>query len=192
MNKDEKSKTISDMELSLISVISGLDNKLEELDHNLAMMTKSDKEFSMPNINENEINRKILDLEEKLTILDQKISEKNLIPKNDKYISTIPSKSRIGPIRKGYALAENLRLKRIDTLEKQLINLSKQFDEKFPASKISEEVKVVFKQENYTPEKLITEDFIYERSRGIFFAFLFSITIIFLLIIVSSETNIFI
>ena len=36
MNKDEKSKTISDIELSLISVISGLDNKLEELDHNLA------------------------------------------------------------------------------------------------------------------------------------------------------------
>lgn len=192
MNKDEKSKTISDMELSLISVISGLDNKLEELDHNLAMMTKSDKEFSMPNINENEINRKILDLEEKLTILDQKISEKNLIPKNDKYISTIPSKSRIGPIRKGYALAENLRLKRIDTLEKQLINLSKQFDEKFPASKISEEVKVVSREDDHSTEVLITKDFIYERSRGIFFAFLFSITIIFLLIIVSSETNIFI
>ena len=192
MNKDEKSKTISDMELSLISVISGLDNKLEELDHNLAMMTKSDKEFSMPNINENEINRKILDLEEKLTILDQKISEKNLIPKNDKYISTIPSKSRIGPIRKGYALAENLRLKRIDTLEKQLINLSKQFDEKFPASKISEEVKVISSEDDYLTEVLITKDFIYERSRGIFFAFLFSITIIFLLIIVSSETNIFI
>ena len=192
MNKDEKSKTISDMELSLISVISGLDNKLEELDHNLAMMTKSGKEFSMPNINENEINRKILDLEEKLTILDQKISEKNLIPKNDKYISTIPSKSRIGPIRKGYALAENLRLKRIDTLEKQLINLSKQFDEKFPASKISEEVKVVSREDDYSTEVLITKDFIYERSRGIFFAFLFSITIIFLLIIVSSETNIFI
>jgi hypothetical protein len=192
VNKDEKSKTISDMELSLISVISGLDNKLEELDHNLAMMTKSDKEFSMPNINENEINRKILDLEEKLTILDQKISEKNLIPKNDKYISTIPSKSRIGPIRKGYALAENLRLKRIDTLEKQLINLSKQFDEKFPASKISDEVKVISREDDYSIEVLITKDFIYERSRGIFFAFLFSITIIFLLIIVSSETNIFI
>ena len=122
MNKDEKSKIVSDSELSLISAISGLDNKLEELDHNLAMMTKSGKEFSMPNINENEMNKKILDLEEKLTVLDQKISEKNLIPKNDKYINTIPSKSRIGPIRKGYALAENLRLKRIDTLEKQLIN----------------------------------------------------------------------
>ena len=67
MNKDEKSKTVSDVELSLISAISGLDNKLEELDHNLAMMTKSGKEFSMPNINENEINKKILDLEEKLT-----------------------------------------------------------------------------------------------------------------------------
>ena len=64
-----------------------MDNKLEELDHNLAMMTKSGKEFSMPNINENEMNKKILDLEEKLTVLDQKISEKNLIPKNDKYIN---------------------------------------------------------------------------------------------------------
>ena len=192
MNKDEKSKIISDLELSLISVISGLDNKLEELDHNLAMMTKSGKEFSMPNINENEINKKILDLEEKLTILDQKISEKFLITKSDKYISTIPSKSRIGPIRKGYALAENLRLKRIDTIEKQLNNLSKQFDEKLPASKISEEVKVVSREDDCSTEVLITKDFIYERSRGIFFAFLFSIAIIFLLIIVSTETNIFI
>jgi hypothetical protein len=192
VNKDEKSKIVSDSELSLISAISGLDNKLEELDHNLAMMTKSGKEFSMPNINENEINKKILDLEEKLTVLDQKISEKNLIPKNDKYINTIPSKSRIGPIRKGYALAENLRLKRIDTLEKQLINLSKKFDEKFSASKISDEVKVISREDDYSIEVLITKDFIYERSRGIFFAFLFSIAIIFLLIIVSAETNIFI
>ena len=68
----------------------------------------------------------------------------------------------------------------------------KQFNEKFPSSKNNDEIKVSFKQENYTPEKITTEDFIYERSRGIFFGFLFSIAIIFLLIIVSTETNIFI
>ncbi|MDB2461176.1 hypothetical protein N9W73_00005, partial [Gammaproteobacteria bacterium] len=172
MNKEEKSKKISDMELSLITVISGLDNKLEELDHNLAMMTKSGKDYSGSNLNENDINKKILNLEEKLKILDRKISEKNLISKNDKYINTIPSKSRVGPMRKGYALAENLRLKRIDTLEQQLINLSKQFDKNFPVSKINEGKKVISKENDYSTEILITKDFIYERSRGIFFAFL--------------------
>lgn len=192
MNKEEKSKKISDMELSLITVISGLDNKLEELDHNLAMMTKSGKDYSGSNLNENDINKKILNLEEKLKILDRKISEKNLISKNDKYINTIPSKSRVGPMRKGYALAENLRLKRIDTLEQQLINLSKQFDKNFPVSKINEGKKVISRENNYSTEILITKDFIYERSRGIFFAFLFSIAIIFLLIIVSKGTSIFI
>ena len=192
MNEEDKLKKISDMELSLISAISGLDNKLEELDHNLALISKSGKEFSKSNISGNDINKKILDFEEKLISLDKKISETNLNTKNDKYINTIPSNSRIGPVRKGYALAENLRLKRIDSLEQQLSDLVKQFNEKFPSSKNNDEIKVSFKQENYTPEKITTEDFIYERSRGIFFGFLFSIAIIFLLIIVSTETNIFI
>ena len=180
------------MELSLISAISALDNKLEELDHNLALISKSGNEIAKPNINENETNKKILALEAKLISLDKKISETSSSAKNDKYVNTIPSKSRIGPVRKGYALAENLRLKRIDTLEQQLSDLVKQFNEKFTSSKNNDEIKVSFKQENCTSEKLITEDFIYERSRGIFFGFLFSIAIVFLLIIVSTGTNIFI
>jgi len=192
MNEEDKSKKISDMELSLISAISGLDNKLEELDHNLALISKSGTQFSNSNISENDINKKIQNFEEKLISLDKKISEKILITKNDKYINTIPSKSKIGPVRKGYALAENLRLKRIDSLEQQLSDLAKQFNEKFPASKNNNEIKVSPMEENTKSEIVITEDFVYERSKGMFFAFLFSIAIIFLLIIVSTGTNIFI
>ncbi len=192
MNEEDKSKKISDMELSLISAISGLDNKLEELDHNLALISKSGIQFSNSNISENDINKKIQNFEEKLISLDKKISEKILISKNDKYINTIPSKSKIGPVRKGYALAENLRLKRIDSLEQQLSDLAKQFNEKFPASKNNNEIKVSSIEENTKSEIVITEDFVYERSKGMFFAFLFSIAIIFLLIIVSTGTNIFI
>ena len=192
MNEEDKSKKISDMELSLISAISGLDNKLEELDHNLALISKSGIQFSNSNISENDINKKIQNFEEKLISLDKKISEKILITKNDKYINTIPSKSKIGPVRKGYALAENLRLKRIDSLEQQLSDLAKQFNEKFPASKNNNEIKVSPIEENTKSEIVITEDFVYERSKGMFFAFLFSIAIIFLLIIVSTGTNIFI
>jgi hypothetical protein len=192
VNEEDKSKKISDMELSLISAISGLDNKLEELDHNLALISKSGIQFSNSNINENDINKKIQNFEEKLISLDKKISEKILISKNDKYINTIPSKSKIGPVRKGYALAENLRLKRIDSLEQQLSDLAKQFNEKFPASKNNNEIKVSSIEENTKSEIVITEDFVYERSKGMFFAFLFSIAIIFLLIIVSTGTNIFI
>jgi len=192
VNEEDKSKKISDMELSLISAISGLDNKLEELDHNLALISKSGIQFSNSNISENDINKKIQNFEEKLISLDKKISEKILISKNDKYINTIPSKSKIGPVRKGYALAENLRLKRIDSLEQQLSDLAKQFNEKFPASKNNNEIKVSTIEENTKSEIVITEDFVYERSKGMFFAFLFSIAIIFLLIIVSTGTNIFI
>jgi len=192
VNEEDKSKKISDMELSLISAISGLDNKLEELDHNLALISKSGTQFSNSNISENDINKKIQNFEEKLISLDKKISEKILITKNDKYINTIPSKSKIGPVRKGYALAENLRLKRIDSLEQQLSDLAKQFNEKFPASKNNNEIKVSPMEENTKSEIVITEDFVYERSKGMFFAFLFSIAIIFLLIIVSTGTNIFI
>ena len=192
MNEEDKSKKISDMELSLISAISGLDNKLEELDHNLALISKSGIKFSNSNISENDINKKIQNFEEKLISLDKKISEKILISKNDKYINTIPSKSKIGPVRKGYALAENLRLKRIDSLEQQLSDLAKQFNEKFPASKNNNEIKVSSIEENTKSEIVITEDFVYERSIGMFFAFLFSIAIVFLVIIVSTGTNIFI
>ena len=192
MNEEDKSKKISDMELSLISAISGLDNKLEELDHNLALISKSGIQFSNSNISENDINKKIQNFEEKLISLDKKISEKILITKNDKYINTIPSKSKIGPVRKGYALAENLRLKRIDSLEQQLSDLAIQFNEKFPASKNNNEIKVSSIEENTKSEIVITEDFVYERSKGMFFAFLFSIAIVFLLIIVSTGTNIFI
>ena len=65
MKKEDKPNKISDSELSLISVISGLDNKLEELDHNLALMSKAGNHSLQVNINEKEINKKIQDLEKK-------------------------------------------------------------------------------------------------------------------------------
>ena len=39
-----KNENISDIELSLISAISSLDNKLEELDHNISLLAKSSKD----------------------------------------------------------------------------------------------------------------------------------------------------
>ena len=187
MKKEDKTNNISDSELSLISVISGLDNKLEELDHNLALILKVENQTLQPNINEKEINKKIQELEELILNMNKKFSEKNKTTSNAKYINTVSSKSRIGPTRNGYALADNLRLKRIDSIEQQLNELSKKFDEAFkvtPPKKIS--------HINTLEEYLETSDDFYVRSRRIFFAFIFSIAIIFLLIIVSTETNIFI
>ena len=63
--------------------------------------------------------------------MNKKFSEKNKTTSNAKYINTVSSKSRIGPTRNGYALADNLRLKRIDSIEQQLNELSKKFDEAF-------------------------------------------------------------
>ena len=192
MKKEDKTNNISDSELSLISVISGLDNKLEELDHNLALILKAENLTLQPNINEKEINKKIQELEELILHMNKKFSEKNKTTSNAKYINTVSSKSRIGPTRNGYALADNLRLKRIDSIEQQLNELSKKFDEAFkvtPPKKISH---INTYQENTLEEYLETSDDFYVRSRRIFFAFIFSIAIIFLLIIVSTETNIFI
>ena len=62
MKKEDKTNNISDSELSLISVISGLDNKLEELDHNLALILKAENQLLEFNINEKEINKKIQEL----------------------------------------------------------------------------------------------------------------------------------
>ena len=192
MKKEDKTNNISDSELSLISVISGLDNKLEELDHNLALILKAENLTLQPNINEKEINKKIQELEELILNMNKKFSEKNKTTSNAKYINTVSSKSRIGPTRNGYALADNLRLKRIDSIEQQLNELSKKFDEAFkvtPPKKISH---INTYQENTLEEYLETSDDFYVRSRRIFFVFIFSIAIIFLLIIVSTETNIFI
>ena len=37
---DNKKNNISDEELSLISIIANLENKLEELDHNISLLSK--------------------------------------------------------------------------------------------------------------------------------------------------------
>ena len=192
MKKEDKPNKISDSELSLISVISGLDNKLEELDHNLALISKAGNHSLQVNINEKEINKKIQDLEKKILNMNNKLSAENQITTNEKYINTLPTKSRIGPTRKGYALADNLRLKRIDSIEKQLNDLSKKFDEKFQIQSNQETSLINSCDEDDSQDYFETPNDSYLRSRGIFFAFIFSIIIIFLLIIVSTGTNIFI
>ena len=99
MKKEDKTNNISDSELSLISVISGLDNKLEELDHNLALILKAENLTLQPNINEKEINKKIQELEELILNMNKKFSEKNKTTSNAKYINTVSSKSLLEKIR---------------------------------------------------------------------------------------------
>ena len=62
------------MELSLIAAISSLDNKLEELDHNISLLKKERKNSSNDQINEKDLNAKIKILEDKIKELNDKIS----------------------------------------------------------------------------------------------------------------------
>ena len=57
---------ISDAELSLISAISGLDNKLEELDHNISLLSKENKSSSVNLSSDSELHKRVKELEEKI------------------------------------------------------------------------------------------------------------------------------
>lgn len=193
--KKEKNKNrnkISDSDLSLITAISSLDNKLEELDHNITVLSK--KNLNNPkNVNsDKEINQKINLLEEKMSNISDKINDKKNLPININYLNTTPTKGRYIKSKKGYAAADILRLKRIDTLENSLNILVKTFEEKFGPEifhKNNFSKKYIEKEEeDYT----ISEKYIYARSKGIFFGFLFSLILVFLLIIVVTGTNLFI
>lgn len=181
---ENENKTISEVELSLITAISGLDNKLEELDHNLSMLSDRGSNLKQPSIDLGKINSQIKALEAKIErISQQNDSEKTST--DDSYLKTITSQSRSTNKRKGYVVADNLRLKRIEIIERTLAGLlKKSHNDSNPASNDTNQQKII--QYKVSPEEF------YIRSRRIFFGFIFSISMVFLLIIVSTGTNIFI
>ena len=82
-------------------------------------------------------------------------------------------------------VADNLRLKRIEIIERTLAGLlKKSHNDANPESNDTNQQKII--QYKISPEEF------YIRSRRIFFGFIFSIGMVFLLIIVSTGTNIFI
>ena len=178
---------ISDAELSLISAISGLDNKLEELDHNISLLSKENKGSSVNSSSDLELHKRVKELEEKIIKLDSE----NRPDFGKKYLNTLPARGRFSNAKKGYVAAENLRLKRIESIEKSLNQLHKKFDDYSFQSKKLEEVAFKNDREDNDLDDLMPDEF-YLRSKGIFFGFIFSIALVFLLIIVSSGINIFI
>tara|TARA_B100001778_G_scaffold72552_1_gene57842 strand:+ start:189 stop:755 length:567 start_codon:yes stop_codon:yes gene_type:complete len=182
---------ISDAELSLITAISSLDNKLEELDHNISLLSKQTQNSSDSLINDKKLNERINILEQKISKFDEKINKQAPTEITSKYLKTLPTKGRLTSQKKGYALAENLRLKRIESIEKSLNILLKKYDDK----KLSlQDHNEVFLENIDKPNQLNfpSSDQFYLRSRGIFFSFIFSIFLVFLLIVVSTGINIFI
>ena len=64
---NNKNENISDIELSLISVISALENKLEELDHNISLLSKEKNKSSSVNLSsDSELYKRVKELEEKV------------------------------------------------------------------------------------------------------------------------------
>ena len=57
---DNKKNNISDEELSLISIIANLENKLEELDHNISLLSKDNAFEKMNSDSNNVIFKRIL------------------------------------------------------------------------------------------------------------------------------------
>ena len=182
---------ISDAELSLISAISGLDNKLEELDHNISFLSKQARNSTDNIANDKELNDRISTLEKKITELGDKVSRQSSTEISNQYLNTFPTKGRFSGQKKGYALAENLRLKRIESIEKSLNLLLVKYGEKESSSQNSS--KALFEtQGQLNQSNILTSDEFYLRSRGIFFGFIFSIFLVLLLIVVSTGINIFI
>ena len=186
-----KKNNISDAELSLITAISGLDNKLEELDHNISLLSKRTSTSTNTNNDETKFSQKIKELEEQILKLDHKVNDQNKADLNKKYLSTLPTRARFSNQKKGYVLAENLRLKRIESIEQSLNKLLLKLDDQ----KLEQEISINIPSEILPQSNefsISEEEEFYLRSKGIFFGFIFSIFLILLLIIVSSETNIFI
>jgi len=184
---NNKNENISDIELSLISVISALENKLEELDHNISLLLKENESSSVNLSSDSELHKRVKKLEEKSLKLDSE----NSCDFTKKYLNTMPAKGRFSNSRKGYIVAENLRLKRIESIEKSLNEIHKKFDEySLQTNKIKEMNFNSGKKDNDS-DNIMPDDF-YPRSKGIFFGFIFSLALVFLLIIVSSGINIFI
>ena len=180
---DNKKNNISDEELSLISIIANLENKLEELDHNISLLSKDNAFEKMNSDSNNVIFKKIHEIEKNISRINNRISNKKENSDTDTYVSTMPSRSRINLNKRGYAAADNLRLKRIESIEKKLND----FIEEYNAG-TNKSTKFLENSSYGGSESEVTLDDYYARSRGIFFGFLFSIVLIFLLIIVSTQS----
>ena len=106
---DNKKNNISDEELSLISIIANLENKLEELDHNISLLSKDNAFEKMNSDSNNVIFKKIHEIENNISRINNRISNKKENSDADTYVSTMPSRSRININKRGYAAADNLR-----------------------------------------------------------------------------------
>ena len=180
---DNKKNNISDEELSLISIIANLENKLEELDHNISLLSKDNAFEKMNSDSYNVIFKKIHEIENNISQINNRISNKKENSDADTYVSTMPSRSRINLNKRGYAAADNLRLKRIESIEKKLNDFIKEYN-----AQTNKSAKYLDNSSYDGSESEVTLDDYYARSRGIFFGFLFSIVLIFLLIMVSTKS----
>ena len=180
---DNKKNNISDEELSLISIIANLENKLEELDHNISLLSKDNPFEKINSVSNNVILKKIHEIENNISRINNRISNKKENSDADTYVSTMPSRNRINLNKRGYAAADNLRLKRIESIEKKLNDFIKEYN-----AQTNKSAKYLDNSSYDGSESEVTLDDYYARSRGIFFGFLFSIVIIFLLIIVSTQS----
>ena len=180
---DNKKNNISDEELSLISIIANLENKLEELDHNISLLSKDNAFEKMNSDSNNVIFKKIHEIENSISRINNRIFNKKESSDVDTYVSTMPSRSRINLNKRGYAAADNLRLKRIESIEKKLNDFIKEYN-----AQTNKSAKYLDNSSYDGSEYEVTLDDYYARSRGIFFGFLFSIVLIFLLIIVSTQS----
>ena len=103
-NQNEK---ISDIELSLISVISALENKLEELDHNISLISKNNSSSQQNILAENTINEKIKTIENRISSLEKIIKDKTSEAQIKKYNNTMPSRKIL------YSSKKDMRLLKI-------------------------------------------------------------------------------
>ena len=183
---NEKIEKVSDIELSLITAISALENNLAELDHNISNLLKDRSELKNNQIIVEKAIMRLSQLENKLAAIEKYQKKQK---DNEFFIqSSSPTKmkSKFGVKRKknGYEAADFLRVKRIENIEQELRILSKKFSARIDEKNQAEQR---IDKKNYQP---IIRD-LYEHSRRLYFSFLFSLIIIFLLIIVANDINIF-
>ena len=157
---------ISDAELSLISAISGLDNKLEELDHNISLLSNQTQNSTDNLESDKELNKRISILEQKISKLDAKINKQPSTEISNQYLKTLPTKGRFSSKKNGYVLAESLRLKRIESIEKSLNTLLEKYGEAKISSENSDEVPMKINSQSNHSDVLSSDEF-YLRSRGL-------------------------
>ena len=102
---------ISDAELSLISAISGLDNKLEELDHNISFLSKQTRNSTDNTANDKELNDRISTLERKIIELGDQVSRQSSTEISNQYLNTFPTKGRFSGQKKRVRFSREFKIK---------------------------------------------------------------------------------